>query len=198
MNSKVFADKSMIFLKKYKVYNHREELLVHYGLETIYIFITKMFIITLISLLFNITKEMYIFIFFYGLLRLYASGMHLSTSLGCTIFSIVMLIGLPLIAKYTDILFEYRVLIIGICLCLFALYSPSDTVKKPLIHEDVRIQKKIKSTIFCYIYLILLFVIKDCFILNCITYSAILQALLICPMTYKIFNQSYNNYKNYI
>ncbi|HPF82596.1 MAG TPA: accessory gene regulator B family protein [Bacilli bacterium] len=197
MSSKIFADKMMIFLKKYKNYSHRDELLAHYGLETIYIFITKMFIITIISLIFNITKEMYIFIFFYGLLRLYASGMHLSSSLGCTCFSSIVLIGLPLITKFTSIPFNYRILLAGICLCIFALYSPADTIRKPLIHEEKRIKNKIKSSFICYIYIILLFIIKDTFILNCITYSMILQSFLISLLTYKLFNQSYNNYKIY-
>src|SRR5574344_715211 len=197
MNSKVFADKSMIFLKKYKVYNHREELLIHYGLETLYILITKMIIITIISLFFNITKEMYIFIFFYGLLRIFASGMHLSSSLGCTIFSTITLIGFPYLCKYSYIDIDCRILLIGISICIFALYSPADTVRKPLLNEEKRIKNKFESSIICYIYLILLFYIKTDYILNCITYSLLLQSILIMPITYKIFNQSYNNYKKY-
>lgn len=197
MNSKLFADKSMIFLKRYKNYSHRDELLVHYGLETFYILITKMIVITLISLLFGITKEMYIFIVFYSILRFYASGIHLSTSLGCTILSSIILIGIPYLCEFSYMNFEYRILLAGICICIFALYSPADTIKKPLIHEDKRIKRKIKSSIVCYIYLILLFIVKDTFLINCITYSMILQSLLIMPMTYKLFNQSYNNYKKY-
>lgn len=197
MNSRKFADSMMIFLKKYKTYERKEELLVHYGLETIYIFITKMILITIFSLLIGLTKEMYIFIFFYGLLRLYASGMHLSSSIACTIFSTIILIGLPLLCLYTDIPFEYRFLINGIAISIFALYSPADTVKKPLIKEKHRIKNKFKSVIVCFIYLGLTLIIKDYFILNCITYALILQSFLISPISYKLFNQPYNNYLNY-
>lgn len=197
MNSTKFADKGMIFLKKYKNYNHKEELLAHYGLETIYILITKMLFITLVSILIGITKEMYIFIIFYFFLRFYASGLHLSKSIHCTIMSTTILIGFPLLAIYTNFALPIRLIINGIVICLFAFYSPADTIKKPLINYNKRINLKIKSIMICFIYFILTLFIKSNFILNCITYSLILQTILIVPITYKTFNMPYNNYLNY-
>lgn len=197
MNSKMFADKMMPFLQKYINYSDRDKHKVHYGLEVIYILITKMILITIFSLFLGITKEMYIFLLFYSLLRMYSSGIHLSTSLGCTIFSSVMLLGFTELALNTHMLLEQRIVISGLVMVLFALYSPADTIKKPLIHEEKRKSNKIISSFICYIYLLLIFLIKDSFILNCITYSMILQTILICPATYKLFKQPYNNYMNY-
>lgn len=197
MNSKKFAEMVLPFLKKYNTYSHKEELLIIYGLQTLYILITKMILITIFSIILGITKEMYIFIIFYGLLRFFSSGLHLSSSLGCTILSSFMLIGIPELVIHTNIIFEYRILITGLVLVIFALYSPADTIKKPLIHEEKRIKNKIISSVLCYIYLILTLIIKDRIILNYITYALMLQSFLIMPITYKIFNQPYNNYLNY-
>lgn len=198
MGSKIFANKMLIFLKKYKNYSNKEEIIVHYGLETIYILISKLIIVTIISIIFNITKEMYIFIIFYGLLRLFAGGLHLSKSINCTIFSTIVLIGLPILAINSHIYLEYRIIVSGISLVLFALYSPADTVRKPMINKEKRIKNKIKSYIMCFIYFALLFILKNEFILNCITYSTILESFLICPLTYKVFNKTYNNYMRII
>ena len=73
-----FADAVMPFLEKYNNYTEKDKIIAHYGLETIYMLVTKLIIITIISLILGITREFYILLFFYGLLRLYAGGLHLS------------------------------------------------------------------------------------------------------------------------
>lgn len=197
MNSKIFADKGIIFLKKYNNYSEKEELLAHYGLETIYILITKTIFVTIVSLLLGITKEMFIFIFFYGNLRLFASGMHMKKGYHCTIISTIMLTSFPLLAMYTTIEFEIKLIILGISMICFGLYSPADTHKKPLINKQRRYELKIKSYIVLIIYSILILFIKNNFLVNSIIYSIILQTILILPITYKLFNMPYNNYLNY-
>ena len=197
MSSKKFADKVMPFLEKYINYTDRDKAVVRYGLEGLYILITKTIIITIISILLGIAIEMYIFLLAYGLIRLYASGVHSSTSLKCTIVSSILFIGSTYICKYTDIDISYRVIIIGISGCLLALYSPADTLKKPLINENNRIKRKIYSTILSYIYLLTILNIKNVYILNALTYSLLLEALMITPIVYKLFKQPYNNYLRY-
>lgn len=197
MNSRIFADKGIIFLKKYNTYTEKEELLAHYGLETIYILITKTIFVTIISLLIGITKEMYIFILFYGLLRLFASGIHMKKSIYCTIFSTIILIGFPLLSIYTTINYGIKIIVLGIGIICFGLYSPADTHRKPLINSKKRYQLKIKSSIVLFIYSILLTIIKDNFLSNVIVYSIVLETILILPITYKLFNMPYNNYLNY-
>lgn len=198
VSSKIFANKTLIFLKKYKDYTDREERIVHYGLETIYIFITKMIFITILSLFFKITKEMYTFIFFYLFLRLYSSGMHLSTGHGCTIFSSILFIGIPFICKYVELDLGIRIIISGITFCIFAWYSPADTHRKPIIQEEKRKKLKLKTAIVCAIYLTLILLIKNEYVLNCINFALIMQSIMILPITYKIFKQPYANYKEYI
>jgi len=197
MNSRIFADKGIIFLKQYNNYSEREELLAHYGLETIYIMITKTIFITIISLLIGITKEMYIFMLFYGMLRIPAAGIHMKKSIYCTILSTLFLIGFPLLAIYTKINFGIKLIIAGIGIICFTLYSPADTHRKPLINSTRRRNLKIESLIVLFIYIILTIITNNSFISNTIIYSIILETILIHPVTYKIFNMPYNNYLNY-
>lgn len=197
MCSKNFADKIISFLEKYNVYTDRDKVMLIYGLQGMYMLITKVIFLTIISVILGITKELYIFLLIYGILRLYASGVHLSSSLGCTIASTLIFISITYLCMYTYIDISYRVVIAGISLCLFALYSPADTVKKPIIKQTDRNTKKIISSIFCYIYLIVLFNIKNLYISNALTYSLLLEAFMITPFAYKLFIQPYNNYVTY-
>ena len=197
MNSRVFADKVLVFLKKYNNYTEKEELLAHYGLETIYILITKTIFITIISLIIGITKEMFIFVFFYGGLRIPASGIHMKKSIYCTFLSTIIFIGFPFLCLYTKIYFGIKLIICGLGIICFALYSPADTHKKPLINKRRRKALRIRSIITLFIYVFLIFILKKNFISNAIIYSIIAESLLILPITYKIFNMPYNNYLNY-
>ncbi len=197
MSSRKFADAVMPFLEKYNNYTEKDKIIAHYGLETIYMLVTKLIIITIISLILGITREFYILLFFYGLLRLYAGGLHLSNSLGCTILSIIMILGGAYLCIYASIDTSYRIIIAGIAISVFSLYSPADTNKKPIIKESQRIKRKIKSILLSFLYLILLFNIKNNFMLNVLTYSLLIQSLLISPSVYKLFNQPYNNYVVY-
>jgi accessory gene regulator B len=197
MSSKNFADKVMPFLEKYNTYTSKDKAAVMYGLEGLYILITKTIVITIISIILGITIEMYIFLIAYGLLRFCAGGAHLSNSIECTVISTLIFIGVTYLSIYTYMDISYKVIIIGISICTFALYSPADTEKKPLIRANDRIKKKIASLILCCIYLIILFVVKKSFILNVLTYSLLLEAFMITPLAYRLFKQPYNNYIKY-
>ena len=197
MNSKIFADKCLIFLEKYKTYDKKEKMLVHYGLETIYILITKTLFITILSLLLGIVKEVYLFILFYGTLRLYSSGLHMRKGYYCTIISTIFLLGFPYLALNTSYNIGIKLIILGISIICFGLYSPADTYKKPLINEKNRYNLKFKSIIVLFIYIIIIIVSKNEFLNNIIFYSIILQTFLILPITYKLFKMPYNNYLTY-
>lgn len=194
MNSKKFADKLMPFLEKYNQYTDREKSIAHYGLEAMYMLFTKVILIFLISLLLGIAKQFLIFFLFYGLIRSYSGGMHFEHSLSCTIASIIILIGGTYLCIYTNMDIGYRIILAGISISSFALYSPADTAKKPIIRENRRINSKIISSLIAYLYLLIIIFTKNTFIINVCTYSLIIQTLLILPLTYKIFKKPYNNY----
>ena len=97
--------------------------------------------------------------------------------------------------KYLTFPFPFLLSIIGTILLL--IYSPADTEKRPLIHKKKRIIYKILTTTISTIYTILNIITKDNILSNIITFSILLEAIIVLPISYKLFGLKYNNYLNY-
>ena len=179
--------------------NYSEEKLeeIAYGLEAIYLTITKMVVLFALAIILGIVKNFLLILIFYNLIRINAFGIHASKSIYCLISSIVFFIGGALLCKYVDIpqiiLVSTSILSI-ICLLL---YAPSDTHKRPLINKRKRRRYKILSVLSGVIYLIFIIVLSDNSIVNYIWLGLMEATLMILPITYRIFKQPYNNYKTY-
>lgn len=179
--------------------NYSEEKLeeIAYGLEAIYLTITKMIILFGLAIVLDIVKEFILLLIFYNIIRTNAFGIHASKSIYCLISSIVLFIGGTLFCKYVTIPFVGMLIIAGICLiCLFK-YAPADTYKRPLVNKKKRKRFKLLSFVSGIIYFILIIVFKNHYIVNYILLGLVEAVIMILPLTYKIFNLPYNNYKNY-
>lgn len=195
---KFVLDKCMNIIKKNMQYDDTKLEEIRYGLEGIYLTITKVIIISIIALILGIFKEYLIFLIIYSIMRAPSFGIHASKSWICLITSTISFIGFPLLSIYTTLTEKMKIIIGAISIIGICLFSPADTVKRPIVNKTRRKIYKILSTIIATIYIILSIVIKDNFISNCFIYSTILQNILISPLTYKIFKMPYNNYKEYI
>ena len=76
--------------------------------------------------------------------------------------------------------------------------SPADNKKRPIVNPTRRLTYKIISTIIAITYVILSIVISNNYIVNCFIFGLIIQNILISPITYKVFKQPYNNYKEFL
>ena len=77
------------------------------------------------------------------------------------------------------------------------LWAPADTPKKPLIRKKDRLKCKTIScsTVILYSFI---FLFNDIFIINnVLIYALTVQSIVINPLTYKITNTQFNNYKYY-
>ena len=85
--------------------NYSEEKLeeIAYGLEAIYLTITKMVVLFALAIILGIVKNFLLILIFYNLIRINAFGIHASKSIYCLISSIVFFIGGALLCKYVDI-----------------------------------------------------------------------------------------------
>ena len=83
----LFLNKTISALTKQ--YNYDSDTLdrVKYGLEIIYINVTKISVLLLISLLFNSLKNTLILLFFVNFLRMFAYGLHAKKSWHCYVSS---------------------------------------------------------------------------------------------------------------
>lgn len=191
------VNSSMNLIKDLNKYDKIQLEEIKYGIESIYLTITKFVIITLISLLLGLQKEMLLLLILFNILRITAFGLHASKSIYCWISSSIAFIGIPFICK--NITFSNIIYIILpiICLLCFILYAPADTVKRPLINQKKRKIYKFFSITLCIIYLIMIIILKNILFKNLLMFSLILESILILPITYKVFKLPYKNYLNY-
>lgn len=123
--------------------------------------------------------------------------MHASKSYICLICSSLVFLLLP----YLAIIIYYNIYIyltLGLfSLGMIFLYAPADTHKRPLINIKRRRRFKAMSMLVGITYLILSITIHDSLIANILTFSLFCEAILILPVTYKIFKMPYQNYQTY-
>lgn len=170
---------------------------IRYGLASLYLQLTKMIVIFLLSYLLGNFKTLLMLMGFYSILRLTAYGVHAKKSLHCWIASLLIFILIPKLCETLIINNNIKFIISIICTLLIGVYAPADTEKRPLINKNKRTIFKIISIIISIIYTVIIFTIKNNTLTNCILFALILETIVILPLTYKVFRVKYNNYKNY-
>jgi accessory gene regulator B len=80
----------------------------------------------------------------------------------------------------------------------FILYAPADTEKRPIVSKKRRIIYKILSSSMLAIYIILILILNNNFIVNTLIFAMLTETFMIHPLSYKMFNMSYNNYIQYL
>jgi len=188
---------SISLVNKTNKYNNTELEEIKYGLESIYLAITKVVVILFISACIGLFKEAVLFLLIFNLVRATAFGLHASKSIWCWISSSISFLLIPFICK--NVIFPTIFYIVAsiITMIIFLLYAPADTVKRPLINKKKRKMYKILSVITALIFISLIFIIDNFLIKNMLIFALILESILILPITYKIFKLPYRNYLNY-
>lgn len=194
---KLFLDNAINLIKNNNNFDVQKLAYIRYGLEGVYLTVTKLVIILVLSVIFNLTKEFIVFAFLYNIIRMFAFGMHAPKSYICLILSSFIFLFFPYLATILNYNF-YINLSVGIfCVTIIIIYAPADTYKRPLIKKKKRIKLKFLAFFVSIIYLIISLIIKNAFMSNCLIFALLAEAILILPITYKIFKLPYNNYKNY-
>ena len=194
----VFLNNSINFITKYNP-NYTEDDIekIKYGLEGLYLTLTKLIIILLLSAILNITKEIILVLLFLNIIRYPAFGVHADKSSICLITSIIFILGLPYILINIKINIYTKIIISILCFINYLLFAPADTIKRPLTNKKKRKYRKIASCILASIYIVLIFTLKSNTLINTILAALIIEAIMINPLTYKLLGMPYRNYKNY-
>ena len=188
---------SIKILKQNNDYTQDQIDIIVYGLESIYLTITKMIVIFGAAYILGILKEVLLLLITYNVIRSQAFGLHATKSIYCLISSLILFIGGALLCKYITIPKYIMVVISVICnLCLF-LYAPADTYKRPLINKKRRMRFKILSTFFGIVYTVLIIIYNGSYFASYLLLGMIFAVVMILPVTYQVFKLPYNNYKNY-
>ena len=193
----VIINNIMLNIKNNKDYTEQKLNEIRYGLEALYLTSTKIAVIYIIAVILNSYKELTLIFLLYGTLRLTGFGIHAKSSKECWISSLLIFVPIPYLLKFIFIPKYINIILSIIGTILLLIYSPADTEKRPLIHKKKRIIYKILTTTISTIYTILNIITKDNILSNIITFSILLEAIIVLTISYKLFGLKYNNYLNY-
>lgn len=195
---KLIINKCMELVTTYnKDLSQRDIDKIKYGLEGLYLTITKLIFIIIVSIILGIWKETLLLILIFNGIRLTAFGVHAKRSIDCLISSTLFFILFPILCIKLTIPLIVKVILFIPLTVLIGIFAPADTEKRPLINKKKRKIYKILSIIISIIYMTIAIVIKDNTLSNCFIFAIVIQIIIMLPITYKIFGVSYNNYKNY-
>ncbi|CDD29157.1 putative agrB-like protein putative [Clostridium sp. CAG:433] len=195
---KLIINKCMELVTTYnKDLSQRDIDKIKYGLEGLYLTITKLIFIIIVSIILGIWKETLLLILIFNGIRLTAFGVHAKRSIDCLISSTLFFILFPIICIKLTIPLIVKVILFIPLTVLIGIFAPADTEKRPLINKKKRKIYKILSIIISIIYMTIAIVIKDNTLSNCFIFAIVIQIIIMLPITYKIFGVSYNNYKTY-
>lgn len=171
--------------------------IIQYGLESIYILITKLVVLTLIASLLGVFQEYLIFMALFGGIRTSAFGLHAKKSWMCYISSTLCFVVIPWLCTLFEMSLIWKIFIGVICIYYIHKYAPADTENRPIVSEKRRKLFKILSTITASIYVIGA-AFTTGFIANSLLFSLVEQCFVISPRIYKIFKLPYANYKQFL
>ena len=185
-------------ISKNNNYSQDELEIINYGLEAIYLLVTKLVIITILAYLLGIFYEFVVFLLIYNIIRLPSFGLHATKSWICLVASTLMFIICPIIA--TNIYFNSMIRSIVGSFCIWRIFknAPADTEKRPIISKKRRLAYKYISTFTAIAMVVLSLISSNMFIANSFILALLLQTCMISPHVYKFFGLKYNNYLTYL
>ena len=191
----LFLENSMNFICKYKSISDYDKKKVKYGLEGLYLTITKMVLLTILALLLNMFKEFILVVVFFNVIRYTGFGFHAEKSYQCLLFSTFNFIAIPFLLLHIQLSNFFVYIICAICIFHYLLFAPADTKKRPLSNKRKRIIRKIVTVTIGFIYTLMIILLNNTYWTSIILSAMIIQAIIISPIIYWLFNQPYNNYK---
>lgn len=190
-----FVNSSISFISKYQECDDLKLKRLKYGLEGIYSLIIKTIVVIIISIFTKTIQETILLILFYAGIRTFSYGMHAKSNLACWISSIIIYNIIPLFISKLILPNYISYIILGIALISMILWAPADTPKRPLIRKNQRIKCKILSIIIVLIYTLIYLFSNNILINQTIIFALIIQTIIINPLSYKLTNTRFNNYK---
>lgn len=192
----VFLNHTINFIANNKEsLNEEEKEKLSYGLEGLYMTITKMIIIFLIALLLGFLKEFIITLIFFNIIRYPGFGFHATKSIDCLISSTILILGLPYLFVNVDVGLIVKIILCLVSIIMFIIWAPADTYKRPLTNKKKRMIRKVCACSLAIIYSIVIIAFNGSLISNLLLAALLIETILISPILYIIFREPYQNYK---
>ena len=191
----VFLDNSMNLICKYQTFSDIDQKKLRYGLEGIYLTLTKTIVLLILSICLNILKEFLLVLLFFNVIRYTGFGFHAKKSSQCLFISILDFIVIPYTLFHIYIPANSIYVILAICIIHFILFAPADTIKRPLTNKRKRIIRKLLTIMIGLIYTFIIVFSHNEWISKILLATMMIEAINIHPLLYKAFGQPYGNYK---
>jgi len=192
----VFLNYTMNFIaSNQKELNQDDKERLAYGLEGLYMTLTKLIIIFLIALLLGFMKEFIITLIFFNIIRFPGFGFHASKSIVCLISSTILIIGIPYLFTTVETGLIIKTILCVVSIITFMICAPADTWKRPLTNRRKRMIRKICACSLSIIYSLIIILFNGNEISNLLMAALLIETILISPIMYLIFKEPYRNYK---
>ena len=175
--------------------NNEEKEKLQYGLEGLYMTITKLVVIFMIAFLLGFIKEFIITLILFNIIRFPGFGFHASKSIVCLITSTLLILGLPYLFTSIEVSLNIKIILCIVSVITFIICAPADTWKRPLPNKKKRVLRKVAACSLAVLYSVLIIVFNGMEISNLLMAALLIETVLISPIMYFIFNEPYRNYK---
>ncbi len=191
-----FLNHTMNFIaSNQKNLDEEEKEKLAYGLEGLYMNITKLIIIFIMALLLGFIKEFVVALILFNIIRFPGFGFHASKSIVCLITSILLILGLPYLFVNVEVTLSIKIILCIVSIITFMICAPADTFKRPLTNKKKRILRKVAACSLAVLYSVLIIVFNGMEISNLLMAALLIETILISPIMYLIFKEPYRNYK---
>lgn len=167
------------------------------GVEVVLLSLSKLILVLILSIYFNILIETIVMIISHTILRRNAFGLHAKNSNVCLIITLIMFIVPPILLK--NLYLNNYIVTVLFLLFNTVLYknAPADTENHPLLGAKLRKKLKTKTWVYGNILMIITVLIPFNNLKPLVLISVLYIVIMISPITYKILKRRCNNYEIY-
>ena len=134
----VIVNKTLNYIIKHRKLTSYDIDIIRYGISNLYLQISKIIVITTLAIILKIFIPYLIFTIFYNIIRMPSFGIHAKKSWQCWVSSILFFIGFPYLLTVINLNAYVHFLIAASSIIYITIYSPADTIKRPIISRKRR------------------------------------------------------------
>jgi accessory gene regulator B len=191
----ILTNKVMNFVSENYVLEEQQIDIIKYGLQVIFINLFKMLGLLICAYFLGIFKEVFIFVLCFACIRVFAAGVHASSSFACNLVNFLIFIGGSYISIHFTLNLNVLLVFFLISILIIFFFAPADTKEKPIINKKLRKNLKFKSLIMVSILLLCTLFVPNQVFKNIISYAVFNASICLTPFSYKLLGKEYNYYE---
>lgn len=174
-----------------------DKIKLQYGIEIVILSAAKLIVVFAIALILGIFVETLVVIISFNITRSSAYGVHATTSMGCLLSSLLIILPSTMLVKNIQMT-NWQVLMGFIIMTvLLGIYAPADTEKRPIIGRQIRKQLKKRTIVISLILGMVTLLIPFGSIKSLMVLGATIEVITVLPITYRLLKQRRDNYEEH-